>query len=85
VAAEDEAARCVLVETVRGLRAAGQAEAQGVEMMKQGLAALGAGMHRQTGRFVDHEHQGIAIQQSAYYLFRIHDASAIEAATLNQA
>jgi hypothetical protein len=42
-------------------------------------------MHGQTGGFVDHEHQGIAIQQSAYYLFRIHEASAIEASALNQA
>jgi hypothetical protein len=36
-------------------------------------------MHRQAGGLVDHEHQGIAIQQSGHYLFRIHDASAIEA------
>jgi hypothetical protein len=45
-------------------------------MMKQSLAALRAGMHRQTGGFVDHEHQGIAIQQTGHYLFRIHRASA---------
>jgi hypothetical protein len=79
VAAENQAAGGVPVEPVRRFRPAGEAEAKGVQVVDQGLAALGAGMHRQARGFVDHEHQGIAIEHLRHYLFRIHDASAIEA------
>jgi hypothetical protein len=48
---------------VGGLGAARQAEAQRVEVVGQGFAALGARMHGQTRGLVDHEHQSVTIEE----------------------
>ncbi|GEO98091.1 hypothetical protein GCM10007887_17240 [Methylobacterium haplocladii] len=72
--AEHEAARSVAVEPVRGLRPARQAEAQVVEAIGQCRTAFRPGMNGQTGRLVDDEHQGIAVEEADAYVSRSHGA-----------
>ncbi len=79
VAAEHQAARGVAVEPMRQRRRARQPEAQCVEMILEALAALRAPMHGHAGRLVDHQHQGIAIDEPSHHLFRCHNETAITA------
>jgi hypothetical protein len=65
VAAEDEAAAGVAVEAVGEAGAAGEAEAERVEVVLQVRAALRAGVDGQAGGLVDHEHHRVAVEQAA--------------------
>ncbi len=83
MAAESETSRRVAVEAVRRLRPPGQAEAEGVEMVGQRLAAARPRMDRKARWLVDDEHQGIAIEQARAYVgcmrHRIRDMRRIRA------
>src|SRR6516162_6597592 len=70
--AEHEAAGRVAIEPVRQRRRARQAETQGREMVLEAFAALRPPMHGKTRRFIDHQHQAIAIKEPRYSLFRGH-------------
>ena len=61
MAAKHQAAGGVAVEPVRQRRRPRQSETQRVEMIFQAFAALGAAMHGKARRFVDHQHQPIAV------------------------
>ncbi|MET3325892.1 hypothetical protein ABIF54_003145 [Bradyrhizobium japonicum] len=65
MAAEDEATGGVLVQPVGQHRRPRQAETERVEGCLQIGAALGAAMHRQTGRLVDDQHQSVAMEHAA--------------------
>ena len=45
-----------------------QAEAQGVEVVVQGFSAFRPRMHRQPRRLVDHQHEGVAVEQASDYV-----------------
>ncbi len=77
---QHKAARCIAVEAVRQRGCARQTETQCVEIVFKGIAALGAAMHRQSCRLVDHQHQPIAIKEAAEHLFRCHAETAITGA-----
>lgn len=79
VAAERQAAGGVAVEAVGGLRPAWQAEAQGVEVLRQRLAAFRPRMHRQSRRLVDDEHEGIAVEEPREYVVNDHEPVAVAA------
>src|SRR5437660_10647864 len=68
--AEHQAARRVAVEPVRQSGAAGQAEAQRIELRLQIFAAFRASMDGNAGGFVDDEHQPVAVEQPGNELFR---------------
>ena len=72
VAAEHEAARGVAIEPMRERGRARQAEPQRAEMVFEALATLGALVHGETRRFVDHQHQAVAIEQASGDLVRGH-------------
>ena len=72
VAAEHEAARRVAIEPMRERGRARQAEPQRAEMVFEALAALGALVHGETRRLVDHQHQAVAVEQASGDLFRGH-------------
>ena len=64
MAAEHEAAGGIAVEPVSQHRRPRQAKSQRVERGFQIGAALGAAMHRQPGRLVDHQHQPVAMEHA---------------------
>ena len=64
MASQHETAGGVLVEPVGQHRRPRQAESQAVEGSLQIGAALGAAMHRQAGRLVDHKHQPVAVEHA---------------------
>ena len=64
MASQHETAGSVLVEPVGQHRRPRQAEAQAVERSLQIGAALGAAMHGQAGRFVDDQHQAVAVEHA---------------------
>ena len=72
VAAEHEAARRVAIEPMRERGRARQAEPQRAEMVFEALAALGALVHGETRRLVDHQHQAVAVEQASGDLVRGH-------------
>ena len=57
---------------MRQRRRTRQAEAQGVEMAFEIVAALGAGMDRQADRLVDHQNQRILVEQAGQQVFGRH-------------
>ena len=77
MAAEHEAAGRVAVEPVRECGCARQAKAQSVEMILKAFAALRAAVHRETRRFIDHQHQPVAVEKPRHHLFRGHAETAI--------
>ena len=74
VAAEHEATGGVAVEPMRERRRPRQSEAERVEMVLQAFAALGAAMHGKTCRFVDHQHEPVAVEEPRHHLFGGHVA-----------
>ena len=72
MAPEHQAARGVAVEAMGERRLARQAEAQGVEIVLEVGAALGAAMDRDPGRLVDDQHQPVAIEQPRSCFFGRH-------------
>jgi hypothetical protein len=68
--AQDEAARCVLVQPMRQLRQPRQTEAQRIEQCGQVRATLGAGMHGKPRRLVEDEHHGVAVEETARQIDR---------------
>jgi fused signal recognition particle receptor len=88
VAAEHQAARGVLVEAVGQRRWARQAESQGIEMVFEAGATLGAAMDRQAGGLVHHHHQPVTVEDAPEEVggsngFKLHDETAITAADMN--
>src|SRR5579883_3467655 len=73
MAAEDQTTRGIAIEPVGERRLARQPEAQDVKEIFQARSALGAAVHREAGRLVYYQHQGIAIEQSSHHLFRSHE------------
>ena len=69
MASEHEAAGGVAVEPMGQHRRPRQAEAQRVERGFQIGAALGAAMHRQARRLVDHQHQPVAMEHAGLDFF----------------
>ena len=80
VTAKHQAAGRVTIEAMRQRRRTRQSEAQCIEIIFEGIAAFRPTMDRQSGRFVDHQHQPIAIQQAGKHLFRCHAETAITCA-----
>src|SRR6185312_15317645 len=72
VAAEHETARGVAIEPVRECGGARQPEPQRAEIIFQALAALGALVHGEARRLVEHQHQAVAIEQASDDLFGGH-------------
>ena len=80
VAAENQASRGIAIETMGELGPAREAEAQAVEERGERHASLaialvsvlGSGMHRQAGRLVDDDRQGVPVEDAADQLFRCH-------------
>src|SRR5262249_47919118 len=72
MAAEHQAAGCVAVEPVGERRRPRQPEAQRVEMIFEAFAAVRPAVHRQAGRFVDHQHQPVAVKEARHHLFGSH-------------
>ena len=62
MAAEHQTARRLAVEPMGERRRARQAEAQLIEPVLEARAALGAAMHRNARRLVDHQHQAVAVE-----------------------
>ena len=81
VAAEHEAARGVTIEPMRQSRRTRQTEAQCIEIVLEGVATLRTPVHRQSRRFVNDQHQTVAIEQASDHLFRCHAETAITGAT----
>ena len=71
MAAEHQAAGGILVEPVRQRGRAWQPEAQRVEVILETQAALGAAMHRQAGRLVDHQHQPVTVEHAGEHFVRL--------------
>jgi fused signal recognition particle receptor len=67
---QHQASGRVTVEPVRQRRRPWQSEAQGIEMVFEARAALWAAMHRESGRFVNDEHQAVAIKDAGQHLVR---------------
>jgi len=74
VTAEHQTAGRLPVETVGDFRPARQTEAQRIEMVEQRFTALGTGMHGETGRLVEHQHEAVAVKHAACDLVRSQDA-----------
>ena len=72
VAAEHETARGVAIEPMRECGGARQPEPQRAEIIFQALAALGALVHGEARRLVEHQHQAVAIEQASDDLFGGH-------------
>src|SRR4051794_7659807 len=72
VAAEHETARGVAIEPMRERGGARQPEPQRAEIIFQALAALGALVHGEARRLVEHQHQAVAIEQASDDLFGGH-------------
>ena len=70
MASQHETARGVAVEPMGQHRRPRQAEAQRVEGGFQIGAALGAAMHRQPRRLVDHQHQPVAMEHAGLDFLR---------------
>ena len=78
MASQHEAAGGILVEPVGQHRRPRQAESQAVEGGFQIGAALGAAMHRQAGRLVDHQHQPVAVEHAGLDFIRRSDLGNIK-------
>ena len=72
MAPEHQAARGVAVEAMGERGLARQAEAQGVEIVFEIGAALGAAMHRDPRGLVEDQHQAVAIEQPRSCFFGRH-------------
>ena len=83
VAAEHQAAGGLPVQPMGERGPPRQAEAQRVEMILQGTAALRAAMHGQAGRLVDDQHQPVAVEHPRHHLFRCHARTGITAIGMN--
>ena len=70
---EHQATGGFAVEAVGEGRVAGQSETQGFEIVLEARAALRAAMDRHARRFVEHEHQSIAIEQPRSCFFGRHE------------
>lgn len=79
VSSQDQAAGRVAIEPMGERGRARQAEAQRIEIGFQIFAAFRALMHGDARRFVDHEHQTVAIKKAIIKFFRRHGEQAIEA------
>src|SRR3954471_19687030 len=60
-----------------------QAEPQHVEIILQAGAAFQALVHGKPRRLVDDQHQPVAVEEPAPYVFRCHDGTGITAAAMN--
>ena len=69
VATEHQAAGRILVQSVRQHRRSRQAKTKRVEGRFQVGPALGTPMHWQSGRFVDDQHQPVAVEDARLDLF----------------
>ena len=69
VPSQNQAAGGVLVQPMGEHRRPRQAEAQRVEGGLQIGAALGAAVHGQAGRLVDHQHQPVAVEHTRLDFF----------------
>jgi fused signal recognition particle receptor len=88
MASEHEASGGVLVQTMRQGRGPRQAEPQGVEIVLKAGAAFRSAMHRETGGFVDDQHQAVAVEHPGQHIFwsdvfKRHDETGITAADMN--
>ncbi len=88
VAAEHEAAGSVLVEAVGQGRRTRQTEPQGVEMVFEAAAALGAAVDRHARRLVHDQHQPVPVEDTVQEIsgsngFKLHDETGITAADMN--
>ena len=76
VTAQHQTARRIAIEPMRQRRSARQAEFQNPEIGLQRImfaeCGFGAAMHGNAGRFVNHQHQRIAIQQAGEEIFFCH-------------
>jgi fused signal recognition particle receptor len=79
MASEHQAAGSIAIEPMGERRRTRQAKAQRAEIILQALAALRPLMHGKARRLVDDQHQGIAVEQAAQYLFLSHGGTGITA------
>ena len=80
---QNETARGLPVQPMGERGPARQAEAQRVEMILQGAAALGSAMHGHAGGLVNDQHQPVAVQDPRHHLFRCHAGTGITAIGMN--
>ena len=77
MATQHQAARGVPVEAMGEGGRARQAEAQGLEMGFEIVAPLGATVHRDACGLVQHQHEGVPIDEASVQVFRRHAGQAI--------